>query len=97
MDAKDPFSHDSVNTIQGIGREWALSCRHDPPHIRQYKNREREKGRPFPDAERKTSAGKRKGTGGHENQGRDGRVRDYDMKKLPTRKKLPTLCSSSLF
>jgi len=53
MDAKDPFSHDSVNTIHGIGREWALSCRHDPPHIRQYKNREREKGRRFPDAEQK--------------------------------------------
>ncbi len=51
MDAKDPFSHDSVNTIQGIGREWALSCRHDPPHIRKYKNREREKERRLPDLE----------------------------------------------
>ncbi len=51
MDGKDPFSHDSVNTIQGISREWALSCRHDPPHIRKYKNREREKGRRLPDAE----------------------------------------------
>jgi hypothetical protein len=49
MDAKDPFSHDSVNTIPGIGREWALSCRHDPPHIRKYKNREREKGQRSPD------------------------------------------------
>ena len=53
MDAKDAFSHDSVNTIQGIGREWALSCRHDPPRIRKYKNREREKGRRPPDAEQK--------------------------------------------
>ena len=51
MDAKDPFSIDPVNTIRGIGREWALSCRHDPPHIRRYKNREREKGRQLPDAE----------------------------------------------
>ncbi len=51
MDAKDPFSHDSVNTIHGIAREWALSCRHDPPHIRKYKNREREKGRRLPDAD----------------------------------------------
>ena len=55
MDAKDPFSHDSVNTIHGIGREWALCGRHDPPLIRKYKNREREKGRRLPDAEQKPS------------------------------------------
>jgi hypothetical protein len=66
MDTKDPFSHDSVNTIRGIGREWALSCRHDPPHIRNYKNREREKGRRQPDADLGPPPSREKERGGAE-------------------------------
>jgi len=53
MDWKDPFSRDSVNTIRGIGREWALPCRHDPPRIRKHRNRDREKERRPPDPEQK--------------------------------------------
>ncbi len=72
MDAKDPFSHDSVNTIRSVGRDLSLSCRHDPPHIRKYKDRERDKGRRPPDSGPEPPPAKEKGAAAKTRDGTEG-------------------------
>ena len=49
MDFKS-FSADSIVTVQGIGREWAMPGRHGPPFLKRYKGPVRDNdGRRAPD------------------------------------------------
>ncbi len=91
MDMKS-FSADSVVTVQGIGREWAMPGRHGPPFAQAVQGPctgtttgagppDRHEHPPSEERRRRPAEGSRRPERG---------VRDHGMKKLPRRKKIPS-------